>query len=134
MKSWFFCAFIFFSFNVLKAQVVQSSVTTVSKKGEVLSFSANLSQGSLTFTKTFTQNSSGIFQASYTLSNPFYNSGKPMEVQLNRQSFDMYFKTTTELWATYNQMIKRAQDKNLAFTDEKGWTALMEYYNIYMVK
>ena len=134
MKNWYFLCIYFFSFSVVKAQVPQTTASTVSKKGEVVSFSADLSQGSLTFTKIFLKNSSGIYQPTYTLLNPYYNNGKPIEVQLNRQAFDMYFKTTTALWATYNQMIKRSQDRNLSFTDEKGWTALMEYYNISMAK
>lgn len=135
MKLWYFLCISFFSLSVVEAQTpIKPVATDVGKYGEVVSFSANLSEGSLTFTKTFLKTSSGIFQPTYTLLNPAYNNGKPMEVQLNRQAFDMYFKTTTLLSAAYNLMIKRSQDRNLSFNDEKGWTALMEYYNISLVK
>ena len=131
---YFYLAIILFSANTLNAQAPTAAATKISKYGEVISFSADLSQGGLIFRKVFRQSSSGIYVEAYTLISPAYNNGKPFEIQLNRQSFDAYFKTTPELWAIYSQMIKRSQDRNLSFTDEKGWTALMEYYNISMVK
>ncbi len=135
MKPWYLLCISIFALTLVKAQAPQKpAATDIGKYGEVVSFSANLSEGALTFTKTFLKSSSGIYQPTYTLLNLAYNNGKPMEVQLNRQAFDMYFKTTPLLSAAYDQMIKRAQDRNLSFTGEIGWTALMKYYNTSVVK
>ena len=72
-----------------------------------------------------------MFVPYYTLLNAAYNNGKPLEVNLNKESFDTYFKTTTELSAKLSYVVAYAQEKKLSYNDEKGWKALIDYYNNY---
>ena len=93
------------------------------------SFGFNLAEGDLVFTKTFLDNGTGLFVPTYTITQKTYNNGKPVNVQLNRQSFENYFKSITALYAAYNRILKYAQDKNISFTDENGWATLLKNYN-----
>jgi hypothetical protein len=93
------------------------------------SYSYNLAEGDLVFTKIFLDNGTGLFVPTYTITQKMYNNGKPVNVQMNRESFENYFKSTTALYAAYNRILKYAQDKNISFTDENGWAALLKNYN-----
>ena len=130
MRIYFIVTCVLFS-SVLHAQTT-TSTTKVAKDAVLISFAADLAEGELVFTRTFTNSGSGIL--SYTITQKSYNNGKTVAVQLSRPSFDTYFKTTAKLSDAYPQMIKYAQDKNISFTDEKGWAALITYYNDSLVK
>jgi len=132
MRSCFIVVFVLFS-CVLRAQTEASTATKVAKNAVIISFATDLAEGELVFTKTFSNTASGAV-LSYTIIQKSYNNGKAVEVQLNRSSFDVYFKTTAKLIAAYTQVIKYAQDKNVSFTDEKGWAALITYYDDSLVK
>jgi hypothetical protein len=93
------------------------------------SFAYNLAEGYLVFTKTFLDNGTGLFVPTYTITQKSYNNGKPVPVQINRQSFENYFKSTEPLYAAYSRILKYAQDMNISFTDENGWAALLKNYN-----
>jgi hypothetical protein len=120
-------------FSILFTGVIHAQ-TAVSAKPALKtltpsSFAYNLTEGSLVFTKTFIDNGTGLFVPTYTITQKLYNNGKPLSVQMTQQSFENYFKTTTVLYAAYNRILKYAQDRNISFTEEKGWTALLKNYN-----
>jgi len=111
------------------AQTAKEPPPTVGKTAEALSFSSNLAEGKLIFTKVFKRDNSNAFVPSYSLQNPSHNNGQPLEIKLNKENFDTYFKTTQELSSKWTQVVKFAQEKNLSYTEEKGWMSLIGYYN-----
>lgn len=123
----FFCS--------LTAQVVNQD-RPKRADAEVLSFSTNLVEGAIVFTKTFRKNypSDPIYAAHYTITNVLHNSGKPVEVALNKQGFDTYFTATPLLSASRPRLLAYAEAMKLSFTEEKGWTVLMNYYNMSFIK
>jgi hypothetical protein len=98
------------------------------------SFGYTLAEGELVFTKTFLDNGTGLFVPTYTITQKSYNNGRPVNVQMNRQSCENYFKTTPALYAAYKRILKYAQDKNISFEDENGWAALIKNYNSSVVQ
>lgn len=128
MKPYFFLVILLLSACLVKAQV-PTRATTIAKQAEVLTYSSYLSQGKLVFTKVFRKGDTEMYLTSYTMWNAAYNNGKAIDIKLTKEAFDSYFRTTPELSAWYNQLIKYAQDHQLSFTDEKAWTSLMDFFN-----
>lgn len=114
--------------NSAKAQTANALLT---KTDEVVSFAVNLSEGALVFTKTFRKNNIDIdlYQVHYSIINPLYNHGTPVAVSLNRESFEKYFSTTARLSAVMPRIVTYAEAMNIPFTNEKGWTLLLHFYN-----
>lgn len=128
MKPYFLLAILLLSTCLVKAQV-STKATTMAKQGEVISYSSDLSQGKLVFTRVFRKGNAEMYLTVYTLRNAAYNNGAAIDIKLTREAFDSYFKTTPELSARYNQLIKYAQDQKLSFADEKAWTSIMDFFN-----
>ncbi len=122
-------------FYSLTAQVV-SQEKPRRAEAAVQSFSTNLAEGAIVFTKTFRKNNPSdlIYAAHYTITNVLHNSGKPVEVALNKQGFDTYFTATPLLSASRPRLLAYAEAMKLSFTEEKGWTVLMNYYNMSVTK
>jgi hypothetical protein len=117
--------------GVTQAQLeAPASRGAIAKNGTVVSFTTDLAEGELVFTKTFTNpGAGGAALLTYTITQKLYNNGNPVGVQLNRQSFDNYFKTTAKLSAAYTRVIKHAQSRNISFDTDQGWADLITYYN-----
>ncbi len=124
-----------FLFCTADAQVV-SQEKPRRAEAEVLSFSTNLAEGSIVFTKTFRKNNPSdlIYATHYTITNVLHNSGKTVEVALNKQGFDTYFTATPLLSTSRPRLLAYAEAMKLSFTEEKGWTVLMNYYNMSFIK
>ncbi len=101
----------------------------MAKQAQVISYSSDLSQGKLVFARVFRKGNAEMYLTFYTLRNAAYNNGTAIDIKLTREAFDSYFRTTPELSARYNQLIKYAQDQKLSFADEKAWTSLMDFFN-----
>lgn len=101
------------------------------KDGNVISFETNLSEGALIFIKTFRKENSldAYYQAHYTLINPLYHSGKPTEIRLNKESFDLYFRSSDLLLTNWKKISDYATAKKLDYNNEADWTTLLNYYN-----
>jgi len=128
MKPYFLLVTLLLSACLVKAQV-PTKATTIAKQAEVLSYSSDLSQGKLVFTKVFRKGNAEMYLTTYTMWNAAYNNGKAIDIKLTKEAFDSYFRTTPELSARYNQLIKYAQDQKLSFADEKAWASLMDFFN-----
>jgi hypothetical protein len=129
MKRHYILFFLLFSSCLLTAQSAKEAPPKVGKTAEALSFSSTLAEGKLIFTKVFKRDNSNAFVPSYTLQNPSHNNGQPVEIKLNKENFDTYFKTTQELSSKWTLVAKFAQEKNLSYSEEKGWVTLIGYYN-----
>jgi len=114
--------------NSVKAQTTNAALP---KSENVVSFSVNLSEGPLLFTKTFRKNNADVdlYQVHYAIINPLYNNGAPIEVSLNRESFEKYFSTTPRLSAVMPRILIYAEAMKIPFTNEKSWTLLFNFYN-----
>ncbi len=114
--------------NTVKAQTANTSPL---KTDNVISFSVNLAEGPLVFTKTFRKNNVDIdlYQVHYAIINQLYNRGAPVEVSLSRESFEKYFRSTTKLSTVLPRVITYAENMQIPFTTERGWTVLFTFYN-----
>lgn len=114
--------------NSVKAQTANAALP---KSENVVSFSVDLSEGPLVFTKTFRKNNAGVdlYQVHYAIINPLYNNGAPIEVSLNLESFEKYFSTTARLSAVMPRILIYAEAMHIPFTSEKSWTLLLNFYN-----
>jgi len=114
--------------NSVKAQTANAALP---KSDNVVSFSVNLSEGPLVFTKTFRKNNADVdlYQVHYAIINPLYNNGAPTEVSLSRESLEKYFSTTTRLSAVMPRILIYAEAMHIPFTNEKSWTLLLNFYN-----
>lgn len=127
MKKIIFCflAGIFFS-QLLTAQ------TSVEKNATATGYSSNLSQGKITFTKTFVPGDGQQFKAVYTLSlneNPSINDGTKVTVSLSKNALQDFFTThaaISDKWVSVNRFIT---DNKISLDEEKGWIAAIQYFN-----
>lgn len=119
------------SYAQKKAVNATSQQVKVAKTGEVTGFESNLAEGKLNFTKTYKKDNSGNFAPTYTIRNNYSsNNGNPVEVTLNKESFDGYFqKNAPGLMQVWSRLVKYARDKKLSFSDEKTWSELINQYN-----
>lgn len=114
--------------NTVKAQTAN---TALLKTDNVISFSVYMAEGPLVFTKTFRKNNADIdlYQVHYSIVNAQYNRGAPVEVSLQRESFEKYFRSTTKLSTVLPRIITYAENMQIPFTNERGWTVLFTFYN-----
>ncbi|MEN9684773.1 MAG: hypothetical protein RLZZ28_559 [Bacteroidota bacterium] len=96
-------------------------------------FESQIVYGKLILTKTIIQGDGQVATIRYTLSNftdRSLNNRKPISVAISKNSFDSVFtKTTAELAAKYPSLNKFIAEKNISLADEKGWIAVLNYYN-----
>ncbi len=113
------------------AQPVTAAAPT--KEGVLTSFETSLATGTLSLNKVIEKGDGQSFVTSYTLSksgDASFNNGKPLKIQLNKQSFDQAFpKTSSEAAAKWNSLNKYVTNRKISLTDEKGWIAAVNYYN-----
>ena len=107
--------------------------TAVSKQAGFVSYESVLTDGKLYLSKISSKNSSGGVNTVYRIqnkSNPGFNAGKPLQITLNKDTFDNYFlRTVPELAPAWPQLVKYAQEKKLSFSEEQGWIDVLNYYN-----
>lgn len=107
----------------------------VSKNAVILFFESALVSGKLTLSKVFTRdqetsNSTVSYSISATSNASQFNNGKPLDIKLNRDSFDgAFIRSSADIAGKSTQLNRFLQEKNIALTDEKGWISLIHYYN-----
>jgi hypothetical protein len=103
------------------------------KEGVLTSFETSLAPGALSLNKVIEKGDGQSFVTSYTLSkrgDASFNNGKPLKIQLNKESFEQAFpKTSSEASAKWNSLNKYVTNRKISLTDEKGWIAAVNYYN-----
>jgi hypothetical protein len=124
----------FFLLSLGSVQLLTAQTTTdkVAKTATAIGYSSDLSQGKITFTKTFVPGDGQQFKAVYTLAlneNPSINNGKKVPVSLSKNALQDFFTThavISDKWASVNRYIT---DNKIALDDEKGWIAAIQYFN-----
>ncbi|MDE3251994.1 MAG: hypothetical protein KGO92_04250 [Bacteroidota bacterium] len=127
MKKIIFCFLI-----TLGCSQLLTAQTTVDKTATPIGYSSNLSQGKITFTKTFVPGDGKQFNAVYTLAvneNPSINNGKKETVTLSRNALQDFFSTHPAIADKWNSVNKFITDNKISLTDEKGWVAAIQYFN-----
>ena len=118
--------------SLLKAEAVSKPVV-VAKDATVVSFEKTLAAGSLTLTKGYFKGDGELFETVYSLvkySDASFNNRKPVRIGLSRKSYDSVFTHgSSELAGKYAVLNKYITDHNISLNDEKGWIALIRYYN-----
>jgi hypothetical protein len=118
--------------NVLKAAAPVSKKIEVAKEGTVASFETNLVPGDLTLTKAYRKGDGQAFETVYALKSkdPAFNNRKPVRIGLSRKSFDSVFTyVSAEMSAKRVILDKYITDQKISLDNEKGWVALVRYYN-----
>jgi hypothetical protein len=117
--------------NVSPAPAAKSPVSSTAT---LTSFETSLVQGKLTLRKTFNKSSDGaLFTTNYSVVNSTSrasDNSKVVSISLNRESFEMVFtRGTTDMTDKLPTLNKFISDKNISLTEEKGWVAVLDYYN-----
>lgn len=108
---------------------------TVAKESTVIGYEKVLYPGRLSFSKAYRQSEYGpAFTLVYSLrisADNSFNNRQPVAIGLSRKSFDSVFtRGSSELAAKYPMLNKYVNDNNISLTDEKGWIAVVKYFNI----
>ncbi len=122
------------------AQAKKSNTSTapaaapaVSPTAVFSSFETSLASGSLSFIRVQAKSDGEGLITYYTLSktgDASFNNRKPVRIGLSRQSFDSVFtKTSAEMAGKWNKLNKYVTDHNISLATEKGWIAIVDYYN-----
>ncbi len=119
--------------NTIKAAAPVSKKVEVAKEGSVVSFETNLVPGDLTLTKGYLKGDGQIAETFYTLiksKDPTFNNGKPIKIGLSRKSYDSVFTyVSAEASAKRPILDKYITEQKISLDSEKGWIALVRFYN-----
>ncbi len=115
------------------ATTTPAAAPAVSTTAVFSSFESSLAAGVLSFNKVQSKSDGEGLITYYTLSktsDASFNNRKPIRIGLSRQSFDSVFtKTSAEMAGKWNKLNKYVTDHNISLTTEKGWIAIVDYYN-----
>jgi hypothetical protein len=119
--------------NTIKAAPPVSKKIEVAKEGTVIGFETNLVPGDLTLTKGYQKGDGDAFETVYKLvkyKDATFNNSKPVRIGMSRKSFDSVCTyISTEMTAKRVLLDKYVAEQKISLDTEKGWIALVKYYN-----
>jgi hypothetical protein len=106
---------------------------TVAKEATITGYESTIAAGRLSLAKVMTQTDGPYFKTGYTLTlfaDNSFNNRKPVKIGLSRKSFDSVFtRGSAEMNSKYPLLNKYVSDYKISLDEEKGWIAVIKYFN-----